>query len=110
MSEETTAPKKSHVVELFDVPDSDRPSRKTRFPLTQDEEEYIAKCMAKHGDNYKAMFRDIKTNNMQHTEDQLRKMGSRFLLLNEEQRRVPVPSRLNPLLPSGASSTDDEES
>eukprot|EP00977_Amphora_coffeiformis_P018575 scaffold6594_cov162-Amphora_coffeaeformis.AAC.4 len=107
--ETATAPKKAHVIELFDVPDSDRPSRQTRFPLTKEEEEYMAKCMAKHGDNYKAMFRDIKINNMQHTEDKLRKMGARFLLLNETQRRVPVPSKVEPLLPDGESSSEDEE-
>ena len=108
---ETTsaAPNKTHVIELFDVPDSDRPSRQTRFPLTKEEEEYMAKCMAKHGDNYKAMFRDIKTNNMQHTEDRLRKMGARFLLLTETQRRVPFASKVKPLLPDEESSSEDGE-
>ena len=105
----TAAPKKAHVIELFDVPDSDRPSRQTRFPLSKDEEEYMAKCMGKHGDNYKAMFRDIKTNNMQHTEERLRKMGARFLLLAEGQRRVPVPSKVKSLLPDGESSSEEEE-
>lgn len=89
---------KAHVIELFDVPDSDRPNRVTRFPLTRDDEEYMARCMAKHGDNYKAMFRDIKTNNMQHTEDRLRKLGARFLLLSPEQRQVPVPDKVKELL------------
>lgn len=93
------AASKGHVIELFDVPDSDRPNRATRFPLTADEEEYMAKCMAKHGDNYTAMFRDIKVNNLQHTADRLRKLGARFVLLTPEQRRVPVPERVKLLLP-----------
>ena len=49
--EQAAAAAKAHIIELFDVPDSDRPSRATRFPLTKDEESYMAKCMAKHGDN-----------------------------------------------------------
>jgi hypothetical protein len=35
---------------------------------------------------------------MQHTENQLRKLGARFLLLNQEQRIVEVPDRVKPLL------------
>lgn len=104
-----TSPTKSHVIELFDVPDSDRPSRRTRFPLTEEEEIYIARCMTKHGDNYTAMFRDIKTNNMQHTEHNLRKMGSRFLLLTAEQRRVPVPAKVQALLPTNGDDSSEEE-
>lgn len=95
----SAGPTKSHVIELFDVPDSDRPSRQQRFPLTEEEEAYMARCMKKHGDNYTKMFRDVKTNNMQHTEEKLRKMGARFLLLTPEQRRIPVPDKVKHLLP-----------
>jgi len=91
--------KRDAVIELFDVPKSDKPSWRTRFPLTLEEEEYMAKCMTKYGDNYTKMFRDIKVNNMQETEDKLRKMGSRFLLLTPEQRRVEVPEKVKTLLP-----------
>ena len=35
---------------------------------------------------YTKMFRDIKINTMQYTEDKLRKMCSRYLLLDPEQR------------------------
>jgi hypothetical protein len=97
--------KEESVVELFDVPDSDAPTRRSRFPLDEEEEKYIAKCMAKWGDKYTSMFRDIKTNKMQHTEVQLRKMGARFLLLTPQQRRVEVPAKVQPLLP--ASNTDE---
>ena len=88
------------VVELFDIPESDKPSLRQRYPLEQEEEEYIAKCMEKHGDDYTAMRRDIRTNNMQHTEEQLRKWGSRYLLLTPSQRRLPVPETVQPLLPA----------
>ena len=36
--------------------------------------------------NYKKMFRDIKINNMQYTEEKLRKMCTRYILLDPEQR------------------------
>lgn len=94
------AKKEESVVELFDVPDSDAPTRRDQFPLKEEEETYIAKCMAKWGDKYTSMFRDIKTNKMQHTEVQLRKMGARFLLLTPTQRRVEVPAKVKPLLPA----------
>eukprot|EP00527_Entomoneis_sp_CCMP2396_P004975 CAMPEP_0198145984 /NCGR_PEP_ID=MMETSP1443-20131203/26677_1 /TAXON_ID=186043 /ORGANISM="Entomoneis sp., Strain CCMP2396" /LENGTH=121 /DNA_ID=CAMNT_0043809773 /DNA_START=186 /DNA_END=551 /DNA_ORIENTATION=+ len=96
----------STVVELFDIPESDKPSRRSKFPLDADDEKYIAKCMTKWGDDYSRMFRDIKTNNMQHTETQLRKMGSRFLLLAASQRRLPVPEKVMDLLP-GSNETNE---
>jgi hypothetical protein len=80
------------VIELFDVPDSDDLNKKSnRLPLDNEEQKYIAKCIAKHGSDYTKMFRDIKVNNMQHTEIKLQKMASRFLLLSSEQRLVEVP-------------------
>lgn len=88
------------VIELFDVPESDEPSRRSRFPLDKEEEEYIAKCLEKWGDNYTRMFRDIKVNKLQHTEDKLRKMGSRFLLLSSDQRRLEVSEKVKNLLPN----------
>lgn len=90
--------KGSSIIELFDVPESDQPSRKERYPLNAEEEEYIAKCLEKYGDDYQAMFRDTKTNYLQHTEHKLKKLGARFLLLNAEQRRVPVPEKVKDLL------------
>lgn len=86
------------IIELFDIPDSDTPKQK-RHPLSLDDETYIAACMARWGDDYKRMFRDTKTNSLQHTEEKLQKMGARFILLTSEQRRVPVPDRVVHLLP-----------
>lgn len=81
------------VVELFDIPDSDIIRSRRELPLKEDDQKYIAKCMSKHGVAYDKMFRDIKLNYMQHTETQLRKMGARFLLLSDDQRKVPVPEK-----------------
>lgn len=88
------------LVELFDVPDSDTLSRKRerRHPMTAEEEAYMAKCFAKYGvqgdndNNYTKMFRDTQgVNPLQHTEEKLRKLGARYLLLTPEQRRLDVP-------------------
>ena len=85
--------KNNTVIELFDVPDSDGlyrdPNKVQPFPLTLDEEQYIIKCMNRYGTDYLKIFRDIKINVLQHTEEKLRKLGSRFILLSPEQRRVP---------------------
>lgn len=88
------------VIQLFDVPDSDATTRtrKQRHALDLDEERYIAACMAKHGDDYVAMFRDIKVNSLQYTENRLRKLGSRFLVLAPEHRRVQVPQKVAELV------------
>jgi hypothetical protein len=90
------------VIELFDVPESDKPSRRSQFSLTEDEEEYIAKAMAKHGTDYNAMFYDLKSNPLQHTREKLTKMGARYLLLEPNQRRMEVPASVEPLLPSSS--------
>ncbi|GAX22104.1 hypothetical protein FisN_6Hh352 [Fistulifera solaris] len=87
------------IIELFDIPDSDASSFRQKHPLDKDEEEYIQKCMAKHGDDYAAMFRDIRVNTLQHTEQKLRKLGARYLLLTPEQRRLKVPDNIKELLP-----------
>ena len=87
------------MIELFDVPESDKPSWRSRFPLTLEEEQYMAMCMEKYGDDYTRMFRDTKVNIMQHTEHKLRKLGSRFLLLSPEQRQVEIPENIKQLLP-----------
>ena len=92
------------VIELFDVPDSDelrRIKQQSRLPLNEEDQKYIAKCLAEHGGDYTQIFRDTKgVNYMQHTESQLRKMGSRFLLLSEEQRKVEVPEKVKALVQS----------
>jgi Ribosome biogenesis protein Nop16 len=99
--------KTTTVIELFDVPDSDGlcrdPNKVKQFPLSLEDERYMIKCMNRHGTDYLKMFRDIKINDMQHTEEKLRKLGSRFILLSPEQRRVPyndIPEKVQQLLAS----------
>lgn len=81
------------VVELFDIPDSDSMKIKKDYPMSEDDQKYIAKCMKKYGKDYGKMFRDHKVNVMQHTETKLQKMGARFLLLSSEQRLANVPEK-----------------
>ena len=95
------------VIELFDVPDSDGlcrdPNKVKQFPLSLEDEQYMIQCMNRHGTDYIKMFRDIKVNNMQHTEEKLRKLGSRFILLSPEQRHVPcieMPEKVQQLTAS----------
>ena len=85
------------IIELFDVPDSDNPKERRVLPLTQEEQEYMSKCMTKHGNDYGKMFRDIRVNDLQLTETKLQKLGSRFLLLEDHQRLVEVPPRVQHL-------------
>jgi len=83
------------VIELYDVPDSDTlEARKKKRPQSAEDQKYIVRLLEKHGDDYARMFRDIKVNKMQHTQAQLRKMASRFLLLDDEQRVVDIPGRI----------------
>jgi Ribosome biogenesis protein Nop16 len=84
-------------IDLFPVPDSDS-MKKDRLPMTEEDQEYIVKCMAKYGtDNYNAMFRDTRTNNLQHTREKLEKMSARFLLLNSNQLLIPAETIPDPI-------------
>lgn len=101
----------SAIVELFDVPDSDGLTRRSRgprlFPMDLDDEKYVVKCMEKYGDDYTRMFRDIKVNNMQHTEEKLRKLCTRYLLLTPEQRRVEAPEKVQKIIDRHSQQTCD---
>ena len=99
---------KNKAIELFDIPESDKMNGITtlkgktfaqiKLPVSVEDQRYISKCLGKHGDNYKAMMRDIKTNDMQYTDTQLRKMAARFYLLGEDQIRVDVPEKARHLM------------
>ena len=89
-------------VQLFDIPESDlmtvdNAARPTP-PMSLEQQQYISKCIAKYGDDYTTMAKDIKLNNMQHNENQLRKIAARFILLTPEQRKVDVPEKVQLLL------------
>jgi hypothetical protein len=97
----------SPAIELFDVPETPpKPSNRDRLPLTKDEETYIVKCMTKYGTDYKKMFFDLSVNTYQHTEETLRKWGSRYIALTPAQRRLEVPPKVKHLIESV--STEDE--
>ncbi len=89
-------------VELYDVPASDIIPKKTlaqrMLPVSIENQEYIIKLLERYGDDYAKMSRDIKINNMQHTENKLRKIGARFLLLNEKEIRVDIPENVKSLM------------
>ena len=84
-------------VELFDIPDSDELSKtKKRHPLDPDDQRYIVKCIEKYGtDGMEKSFRDIKLNYMQYSKAQLQKMVARFMLLEEDERVVELPSNIS---------------
>jgi len=88
-------------IELYDIPDSDtlkQIKNQGKLPVSVENQKYMRECFSKYGDDYKSMSRDIKVNNMQHTENFLRKLGARFLLLNDSQRKVDVPENIKHLI------------
>ena len=110
------SPRDAKAIELFDIPDSDNMTDITilpgktfaqrKLPVSIEDQKYIRKCLAKHGDNYHSMMRDIKTNDMQYTEVKLKKMAARFFLLTQEQVKVEVPEKVRHLM---ACCKDDKE-
>lgn len=107
--------KKPNMIELFDVPESDELNNNnnkaaTRLPVQEEEQDYIVKCMEKYGTNYRAMFRDVKVNNLQHTEGKLRKLGARFLLLHPDQIAVQdIPENVLALMEHATTKKEDDE-
>ena len=89
---------KSKAVELFDIPESDIIPKKTKaqrmLPVSINDQKYMIRLLTKYGTDYYKMARDIKLNDMQHTESYLKKLGSRFCLLSETQRRVEIPDHV----------------
>uniref|UniRef100_J3M6F5 Nucleolar protein 16 n=1 Tax=Oryza brachyantha TaxID=4533 RepID=J3M6F5_ORYBR len=47
-------------------------------PLTKVQRIYVGRLIEKHGDDYKAMFMDIKLNTMQHSVGTLKKLCERY--------------------------------
>ncbi len=107
-------------IELFDIPESDIMMRiddnnndtgnnnittlpgktfaQRKLPVSIEEQKYIHKCLEVHGNDYKSMMRDIKTNDMQHTDVKLKKMAARFYLLTKDQLRVDIPEKVSHLM------------
>ncbi|EQC33563.1 hypothetical protein SDRG_09069 [Saprolegnia diclina VS20] len=75
--------------ELFDVPDSDilnlndeRNHKKAENHMSEMEVAYLRPLLAKFGDDYAAMARDIKINNEQWTESKLKRRCARLKLVD----------------------------
>jgi hypothetical protein len=94
-------------IELFDIPESDGLSdadgitmvpgktfAQRKLPVSIEDQKYMHKCLEKHGDDYRGMMRDIKLNDMQHTDVKLKKMAARFYLLTKDQLRVEIPEKV----------------
>lgn len=82
--------------QFFHVPDSDflseRNPRRPENYMTEEEIKYLRPLIAKHGENYKAMERDIKVNNMQWTENKLKRRCARLALLDAKVIRTAPAS------------------
>ncbi|KAJ8603075.1 hypothetical protein CTAYLR_006675 [Chrysophaeum taylorii] len=94
LSRATTEPK----LAIFEVPQPEDLEKvgtnARRNPLAEEKQRYIAKLIAKHGEDFDAMARDIKRNVQQFTATRLRNMTAKFLRLDDKHRAVPIPARL----------------
>lgn len=83
---------------LFEVPDSDflgierNPKRVANY-VSEDEMKYLRKLIAKHGQDYSKMTRDIKTNSMQWTEQKLRRRCARLALYDANIHSHPMDGK-----------------
>lgn len=93
---------------LFHVPDSDflseRNPRRPENYMSDEEIKYLRPLIAKHGENYKAMERDIKVNNMQWTATKLKSRCARLALLDA---KVIQPGAAAPQTAADDDDSDD---
>lgn len=61
-----------------------------RRPMSEVDQEYVVNLIRKHGDNYKAMERDIKLNNQQYTEAKCSTLCKKYLNLNPKDVLVKL--------------------
>jgi Ribosome biogenesis protein Nop16 len=101
-------PTKTNIIEVFDIPKDNSTttttlSRRQKHPLTVDEEAYVINGMKKYNDDFIKFFRDTKVNYLQHTEEKINKLCSRFISLQNEQRHTPIeelPSNIQSIISS----------
>uniref|UniRef100_M4C5T2 Nucleolar protein 16 n=1 Tax=Hyaloperonospora arabidopsidis (strain Emoy2) TaxID=559515 RepID=M4C5T2_HYAAE len=81
---------------LFEVPDSDflveRNTKRVANYVSEEETKYLRKLIAKYGEDYTKMARDIKVNNMQWTEQKLRRRCARLALMDANVISLPQGS------------------
>lgn len=87
---------RGEVLEIFDIPQTDDLTKLAtnprRTPLSGEKQKYIAKLIAKYGNDFDAMGRDTKLNAQQLTAAKLEKMTAKFLALDQKHRTVPIPT------------------
>lgn len=97
----------SRAVELFDIPTSasgellpipKHTKKDVLLPMSVADQEYVVRCMERHGADAAKMARDIKTNVMQHTETKLENMVAKFRGLKESERVVKFSAKVEKLL------------
>jgi len=113
-------PDGSKAIELFDIPQTNsvngitklagKTYAQTLLPVSIEDQKYIRKCLAKHGDDYKRMMRDIKTNDMQHTQSKLKNMAEKFYQLTKDQVKVDVPEKVMHLMVNYQEEEEDDSS
>ena len=62
--------------------------------ISEMDQKYIASCLKRHGEDYEKMAKDIKRNNRQLTENQLRTMAKKFFAVDEKHRAVEIPDNI----------------
>jgi hypothetical protein len=72
------------------LPESDNLAEKNpkRRQMSEHDQKYVVALIKKHGDNYKAMERDIDTNVMQYSETKMKTLCGKYLTLDENQKLV----------------------
>lgn len=114
-------PDGNKAIELFDIPKTNNNTNgitklegktyaQTLLPVSIEDQKYIRKCLAKHGDDYKRMMRDIKTNDMQHTQSKLKNMAEKFYQLTKDQVQVDIPEKVKHLMVNYEEEEEDDSS
>jgi nucleolar protein 16 len=106
-------PDGSKAIELFDIPQTNSVNGITKLAgktYAIEDQKYIRKCLAKHGDDYKRMMRDIKTNDMQHTQSKLKNMAEKFYQLTKDQVKVDVPEKVMHLMVNYQEEEEEDDS
>eukprot|EP00904_Undaria_pinnatifida_P004928 jgi/Undpi1/1565/HiC_scaffold_11.g04955.m1 len=105
-------PDACEVSRLFDVADTndlnvvDR--NYGRRPMSDEDQRYTVKLMAKFGLDHEAMARDTKVNYNQITLGKLRRMCDTLLSLGDDQRVVTIPQKALEASPVGGAADDGD--